>query len=70
MMGSMVGALGETLALADKSGLDQSQILDMLGHSAMSNPLCAAKGKLMIDKNYAPNFQVWKIRTADPFCCL
>ena len=59
MMGSMVGALGETLAITEKAGLDPMQILEMLNHSAMANSLCAAKGRLMVEKNYAPNFQVY-----------
>ncbi|KAK7247676.1 3-hydroxyisobutyrate dehydrogenase [Aureococcus anophagefferens] len=29
MMGTYIAALGETLALADKAGLDQAQIMDM-----------------------------------------
>mmetsp|Transcript_26890 Transcript_26890/g.52442 ORF Transcript_26890/g.52442 Transcript_26890/m.52442 type:complete len:295 (+) Transcript_26890:192-1076(+) len=59
MMGSMVGALAETLALTERAGLNPAQIMEMLNSSAMANPLCAAKGKLMMDQNYAPNFQVY-----------
>lgn len=59
VMGSYVGALAESLALTQKAGLDPTQILEMLNSSAMANPLMAAKGKLMIEKNYAPNFQTY-----------
>jgi len=59
MMGTYVAALGETLALADKAGLDQAQIMDVFNSSAMANPISKAKGQLMIDGNYAPNFQVY-----------
>ncbi|KAH8048086.1 3-hydroxyisobutyrate dehydrogenase [Aureococcus anophagefferens] len=49
MMGTYIAALGETLALADKAGLDQAQIMDMFDSSAMANPISKAKGQLMID---------------------
>ena len=49
MMGTYVAALGETLALADKAGLDQAQVMDMFNSSAMANPISKAKGQLMID---------------------
>eukprot|EP00277_Geminigera_cryophila_P004854 CAMPEP_0179426110 /NCGR_PEP_ID=MMETSP0799-20121207/12551_1 /TAXON_ID=46947 /ORGANISM="Geminigera cryophila, Strain CCMP2564" /LENGTH=287 /DNA_ID=CAMNT_0021200815 /DNA_START=30 /DNA_END=893 /DNA_ORIENTATION=+ len=59
LMGSFVAATAETLALAKQAGLDQSKILDMFSHSAMANPICSAKGKLMVSGNYDPNFQVY-----------
>jgi glyoxylate/succinic semialdehyde reductase len=59
MMGSYVGALAESLALTEKAGLDPAQILDILNTGAMANPLMSAKGKLMISKDYKPNFQVY-----------
>ena len=59
MMGSYIGALAEMMALTDKAGVDPSQVLDMFNNSAMANPISAAKGKLMIDENYDPNFQVY-----------
>jgi glyoxylate/succinic semialdehyde reductase len=59
MMGSMIGALGETLALTKRADLDPTQIMEMFNASAMANPICAAKGKLMIEGKYDPNFQVY-----------
>lgn len=59
MMGTMVGALAETLSLTEKAGLDPSQVLEMYNSSAMANPISAAKGKLMISKDYKPNFQIY-----------
>jgi len=59
MMGNMIGALAETMAVTKASGLDPSQIMDMFNNSAMANPICAAKGKLMAAGNYEPNFQVY-----------
>jgi glyoxylate/succinic semialdehyde reductase len=64
MMGSMIGALAETMALASRAGLDESQVLDMFNSSAMANPICAAKGKLMMEAAYTPaNFQVHPCRS-------
>jgi glyoxylate/succinic semialdehyde reductase len=60
MMGSMIGALAETLALTEKAGLDPAQVMDMFNSSAMANPISAAKGELMADKTYyPPNFQIY-----------
>ena len=62
MMGSMIGALAETLALTERAGLNPSQVLEMFNSSAMANPICAAKGKMMTAKAFRPdppNFQVY-----------
>ena len=59
LMGSFVAATAETMALAQKAGLDQATLLDMFSNSAMANPICSAKGKLMLSGDFAPNFQVY-----------
>ena len=59
MMGTYIGALGEMIALTEKTGVDPSQVLDMFNNSAMGNPISAAKGKLMVAKDYSPNFQIY-----------
>lgn len=59
MMGNIVGSLAEMMALTRASGLDETTILEVLGESAMANPLVAAKGRLMAEGNYSPNFQVY-----------
>jgi glyoxylate/succinic semialdehyde reductase len=59
MMGNMVGALGEMVSLSDRAGLDTDMVLDMLSAGAMGNALTNAKGKLMRDGDYSPNFQVY-----------
>ena len=59
MMGNVVGSLAEMMALTRAAGLDEGAILEVLGESAMANPLCAAKGQLMRRGEYAPNFQVY-----------
>ena len=59
MMGNIVGSLAEMMALTKAAGLDEGAILEVLGESAMANPLTAAKGQLMRRGDYAPNFQVY-----------
>ena len=59
MMGNIVGSLAEMMALSKAAGLDEAAILEVLGESAMANPLCKAKGELMPKNDYKPNFQVY-----------
>ena len=59
MMGNIVGSLPEMMALSKAAGLDEAAILEVLGESAMANPLCKAKGELMRKNDYKPNFQVY-----------
>ena len=59
MMGNIVGSLAEMMALSKAAGLDEAAILEVLGESAMANPLCKAKGELMRKNDYKPNFQVY-----------
>jgi glyoxylate/succinic semialdehyde reductase len=59
MMGNIVGSLAEMMALTKASGLDEGAILDVLSNSAMGNALCTAKGALMREGNFSPNFQVY-----------
>lgn len=58
-MGTLVASLAESLALAEGAGVDKRMVHEMLQKSALRSPMTAAKGLLMIDKNYAPNFQVY-----------
>ena len=39
MMGAMMTTLGEGLTLAQKSGLSQTQLLEVLGLGVMANPM-------------------------------
>ena len=45
LMGTCVAGLAESLALADKVGLDQDALLQILDLSVMSCPLIRAKGQ-------------------------
>lgn len=44
VMGGMLAALGEGMALAAKSGLDEAQLLEVLDSGALSNPMFRLKG--------------------------
>ena len=59
MMGNVVCALGEMMALTKAAGLDEGAVLEVLKESAMGSPLVNAKGALMRKAEYAPNFQTY-----------
>ena len=42
-MGTMMATLAESLTLADKSGLSQEQLLEVLGLGVMANPMFKMK---------------------------
>ncbi|CAH9117994.1 unnamed protein product [Cuscuta epithymum] len=54
IMASMMTAFAEGLVLADKSGLDQQTLLDVLNVGPVANPLFKMKGPTMIKHNYSP----------------
>ncbi|WIA09375.1 hypothetical protein OEZ85_008781 [Tetradesmus obliquus] len=56
VMGSMMGAFCEGMALADRAGLAQSDLLDVLGLGAMANPMFALKGPALQQRQYPPAF--------------
>ncbi|KAJ6810721.1 glyoxylate/succinic semialdehyde reductase 1 [Iris pallida] len=56
IMGSMMNALSEGLALADKSGLSEDTLLDVLDLGAIANPMFRMKGPSMIKSSYPPAF--------------
>ncbi|KAG2432149.1 hypothetical protein HXX76_009072 [Chlamydomonas incerta] len=56
VMGAMMGAFCEGMALADKSGLEQSALLEILGLGAMANPMFAMKGPAIMARAYPPAF--------------
>jgi 3-hydroxyisobutyrate dehydrogenase-like beta-hydroxyacid dehydrogenase len=47
VMGGMLTALAEGLALAERSGLDLAQLLEVLDSGAVSNPMFRLKGPVM-----------------------
>ncbi len=56
IMGTMMTAFGEGLALGNKTGLDVADVLDVLTHGAIDNPMFRMKGPQMAKNNFAPAF--------------
>ncbi|GLI70686.1 hypothetical protein VaNZ11_015626 [Volvox africanus] len=56
IMGAMMGAFCEGMALADKAGLEQSALLEILSLGAMANPMFALKGPAIMNRSYPPAF--------------
>ena len=56
IMGSMLTALGEGLALGLKGGLDGAEILDVLDAGAMACPMFRAKGPMLLSGAYPTSF--------------
>jgi 3-hydroxyisobutyrate dehydrogenase-like beta-hydroxyacid dehydrogenase len=54
IMGGMLTAFCEGMALAAKTGLDTGQMLEILDSGAMSNPMFRLKGPLIAQKNEFP----------------
>jgi 3-hydroxyisobutyrate dehydrogenase-like beta-hydroxyacid dehydrogenase len=56
LMGTMMAAFGECLALAESVGLDCDKILDVIGQSAIQCPMYALKGPKMLKHDHDTNF--------------
>lgn len=56
VMGSMMTAFSEGLALAEESGLDPEQLIDVLQNGALANPMFQIKGPNMLKEDYTVNF--------------
>lgn len=56
VMGGMMTALCEGLALGGRTGLEQADILDVLDSGAMANPMFKLKGGAIGQGNFAPAF--------------
>lgn len=57
VMGGMLAALCEGVALASKSGLDTAQLLDVLDSGAVSNPMFRLKGpQIGANREFPPAF--------------
>ena len=59
---ALTAAVGQSLALAEGLGLDQQLMLDALSGAAADSPYLQAKGKVIIEKSYAPQFSVDGVR--------
>ncbi|OMO89517.1 6-phosphogluconate dehydrogenase, NADP-binding protein [Corchorus olitorius] len=56
IMGSMMNAFSEGLVLADRSGLNPHDLLDVLDLGGIANPMFRGKGPAMLQDNYSPAF--------------
>ena len=56
IMGTMMTAFGEGLALGDKAGLAMTDILEVLTQGAIDNPMFRMKGPQMAQNNFATAF--------------
>jgi len=56
VMGTMCAAYAEGLGLAQASGLDASQLLEVLALGVCNSPLLTLKGAKMLTADHAPNF--------------
>lgn len=56
LMGTMMAAFGESLALTESVGLDGDKMLEVIGQGAIQSPMYALKGPKMLKKDHAPNF--------------
>lgn len=56
IMGTMMVALAEGIALAAQVGLDPARLLEVLSEGAVANPMFALKGPLMVGSNFSPAF--------------
>mmetsp|Transcript_17466 Transcript_17466/g.28252 ORF Transcript_17466/g.28252 Transcript_17466/m.28252 type:complete len:317 (-) Transcript_17466:122-1072(-) len=56
LMGTMLAAFGEGLALSESMGLDPNTMIEVIGQGAIQAPMFNLKGPKMIVKDHAPNF--------------
>ena len=56
LMGTMLAAFGEGLALSEAVGLDPNKMIEVIGQGAIQSPMYNLKGPKMVVKDHAPNF--------------
>jgi len=56
LMGTMLAAFGEGLALSEAVGLDPLKMIEVIGQGAVASPMYALKGPKMVAQDHAPNF--------------
>ncbi|KAJ8615983.1 hypothetical protein MRB53_035355 [Persea americana] len=56
IMGSMMNAFSEGLVLAERSGLSQQTLLDIVDLGGIANPMFKQKGPAMIQSKFPPAF--------------
>jgi len=58
LMGSVLAGLAESLALAEKVGLEQDEVLQILELSPVACPFIKTKGQAMIRSDFSTNFSL------------
>ena len=53
-----ITTLSQALVFADKASVPASTLLDIVGNSALNSPTYQAKGKSILERNFAPRFYV------------
>lgn len=56
LMGTMLAAFGEGLALSESVGLDPSKMIEVIGQGAIQSPMFDLKGPKMIASDHVVNF--------------
>jgi 3-hydroxyisobutyrate dehydrogenase-like beta-hydroxyacid dehydrogenase len=56
LMGTMLAAFGEGLALSESMGLNPSTMIEVIGQGAIQCPMYNLKGPKMVVKDHAANF--------------
>lgn len=56
MMGSVMAALAEGVALADRAGLDSAQFLELLDAGVLASPLVRSKGPQLLSNDHPASF--------------
>jgi len=56
LMGTMMAAYSEALALSETVGLDPSVMIQVIGEGAIASPMFSMKGPKMVAGDHAPNF--------------
>lgn len=56
LMGTMLAAFGEGLALAESVGLNADTMMEVISQGAITSPVYSLKGPKMVAKDHAPNF--------------
>jgi 3-hydroxyisobutyrate dehydrogenase-like beta-hydroxyacid dehydrogenase len=56
IMGTMMTAFAEGLSLGKKSGLNMNDIIEVLDHGAIANPMFRLKGPMMAENNFPTAF--------------
>lgn len=58
LIASMIGGLGQSIALAGTAGINITDFLDILAQSALNAPMYQSKGKTIAENNFDANFYV------------